>query len=132
MKILFGKTALARGADYDEMPIDLKITGDRGIQVLSTIRGASARAINRGNLTTSIEFRVRKKHSTAEDAQQDAIEHASSIVTEPSQLTIITEPGNAIYWLNNAVISGIVSTSNGNISEHFYKIIGGNISESQG
>ena len=132
MKILFGEKALARGVDYGEMPIDFKITGDRGMQLLTSIRGTSACAINRGNLTTSIEFRLRKKHKTIEDAQQDAINHASSIETSPSQLTIITEPGNATYLLNNAVISGIVSTSNGNISEHFYKIIGGNISESQG
>ena len=131
MKILFGETELARGNEYGEVPLELKISGNREVQILSTIRGRASKALDRGNLVTSVEFRIRRKHATVEDAQKDTINYASSIDTSPSTLTIISEPGNTTYLLDNAVISGVVSSSSGNISEHFYKIIGGAISEEQ-
>jgi hypothetical protein len=127
MKISFGDISLASGIEYGEMPIDFKILGQRAVQVLSTVRGDEVKAIDRGNLNTRIEFRVRKKHDNAESAQNYAIRHASELRNLQSDLTIVGEPGNVPYCLKNAVVSSVESTSNGNTSEHFYKIIGGAI-----
>jgi hypothetical protein len=125
MKIFFGDINLASGIEYGETPIDFKIFGQRAIQVLSTIRGEEAKAIDRGNLTTRLEFRVRKKHDTAEAAQNYAMRHASELRDLQTDLTIVGEPSNTTYYLKNAVIASVESVSSGNVSEHFYKIVGG-------
>jgi hypothetical protein len=132
MKITFGNTILANGIDGNEMPIDFKIFEQRSIQITSTIRGEAVRAIDRGNCHTRIEFRIRKKHTSAEAAQNYILSHSSGLHDLETGLTIIGEPSGAIYHLNHAVISHIESTSNGNTSEHFYRITGGNITHSGG
>ncbi|MDR0418074.1 MAG: hypothetical protein LBH08_01385 [Puniceicoccales bacterium] len=125
MKISFGNINLANGIEYGETPIDFKIFGQRAIQIMETVRSNEARAVDRGNLTTRIEFRVRKKHDTVEAAQNYAIRHASELRDLQTDLTIVGEPSNTTYYLKNAVVSSVESTGNGNVSEHFYKIIGG-------
>jgi hypothetical protein len=125
MKISFGDINLANGIEYGETPIDFKIFGQRAIQMLATVRSNEAKAVDRGNLTTRIEFRVRKKHDTAEAAQNYAIRHASELRDLQTELTIVGKPSNTTYCLKNAVVSSVESTGNGNVSEHFYKIIGG-------
>jgi hypothetical protein len=125
MKISFGDIILASGIQFGETPIDFRVFGQRAIQTMATVRGSEAKAVDRGNLNTLIEFRVRKKHDSAESAQDYAVRHASELRDLATDLTIVGEPNNAIYYLRNAVLSSIESTSNGNTSEHFYKIIGG-------
>jgi hypothetical protein len=132
MKIFFGDINLASGIEYGETPIDFKIFGQRTIQVLSTIRGDEAKAVDRGNLTTRLEFRVRKKHDTTESAQNYAMRHASELRDLQTDLTIIGEPSNTTYYLKNAVISSVESVSSGNVSEHFYKIMGGAVTLAEG
>jgi hypothetical protein len=132
MKISFGDISLASGIEYGEMPIDFRIFGQRAVQVLSTIRGDEVKAVDRGNLNTRIEFRVRKKHDNTESAQNYTIRHASELRDLQSDLTIVGEPSNAAYYMRNAVISSVESSSNGNTSEHFYKIIGGAIVDAPG
>ncbi|MDR1434892.1 MAG: hypothetical protein LBI77_00605 [Puniceicoccales bacterium] len=128
MKISFGDIILANGIQFGETPIDFRVFGQRAMQMVSTVRGGEAKAVDRGNLNTLIEFRVRKKHDTAESAQDYAVRHASELRNLSTDLTIVGEPSNAIYYLKNAVLSSIESTSKGNTSEHFYKIIGGTVS----
>jgi hypothetical protein len=132
MRIFFGDINLASGIEYGETPIDFKIFGQRAIQMLSTIRGDEAKAVDRGNLTTRLEFRVRKKHDTAEAAQDYAIRHASELRDLETDLTIVGEPSNTTYYLKNAVVSSVESTGNGNVSEHFYKIVGGAVTLAEG
>jgi hypothetical protein len=132
MEIFLGDIHLANGIEYGEMPIDFKVFGQRTIQLLSTIRGNEAKAIDRGNLTTRLEFRVRKKHDTAEAAQHYVIRHASELRDLQTDLTIVGEPSNMTYYLKNAVISSVESSSNGNVSEHFYKIVGGAVTLAEG
>jgi hypothetical protein len=127
MKIAFGDISLAGGVTYGETPIDFKIFGQRSIQFVETIRAAETKAIDRGNLGTRIEFRVRKKHDTTEDAQIYALHHASELHDLETTLTITAEPSNRIYFLTHAVIMGVESGSNGNVSEHFYRIVGGTV-----
>ncbi|MDR1906827.1 MAG: hypothetical protein LBQ03_01225 [Puniceicoccales bacterium] len=125
MKISFGNINLASGIGYGETPIDFKVFGQRAIQLMSTIRGDEAKAVDRGNLTTRIEFRVRKKHDTVEAAQNYAVRHASELRDLQTDLTIVGEPSNTAYCLKNAVVSSVESMGNGTVSEHFYKIVGG-------
>ncbi|MDR2812394.1 MAG: hypothetical protein LBB05_01200 [Puniceicoccales bacterium] len=132
MKIFFGDISLVGGIECGETPIDFKVLGQRTIQMLSTIRGSEAKAVDRGNLTTRLEFRVRKKHGTAEIAQHYAIRHASELRNLQSDLTIVGEPSNTTYCLKNAVVSSVESVSNGNVSEHFYKIVGGAVALEEG
>jgi hypothetical protein len=127
MKIAFGDINLANGIEYGETPIDFKIFEQRAVQMISAIRGDEVKAVDRGNHNTRIEFRVRKKHDNSEAAQDYTIRHASELHNLQTNLTILGEPSNTPYYLHNAVIASVESTSNGNISEHFYKIIGGAI-----
>jgi hypothetical protein len=127
MKIAFGEISLAGGVSYGETPIDFKIFGQRSMQLIETIRAAEAKAIDRGNLSTRIEFRVRKKHDTTEDAQIYALSHASELHDLETTLTITAEPSNRIYLLPHAVMERVESDSNGNVSEHFYRIVGGTV-----
>ncbi|MDR1906602.1 MAG: hypothetical protein LBQ03_00005, partial [Puniceicoccales bacterium] len=60
MKIFFGNLNLANGIEYGETPIDFKVFGQHAIQLTSMIRGDEAKAVDRVNLTTRIEFHVRK------------------------------------------------------------------------
>jgi hypothetical protein len=132
MKIFFGNINLASGIEYGETPIDFKIFGQRAVQMLLTIRGDEAKAVDRGNLTTRLEFRVRKKHDTVEAAQNYAIRHASELRDLQIDLTIVGEPSNTAYWLKHAVVSSVESVSNGSVSEHFYKIVGGAVTLAEG
>ncbi|UPA28288.1 MAG: hypothetical protein LW808_003215 [Verrucomicrobiota bacterium] len=127
MKIIWGEWELARGAAYGEVPQDLKISGQRSVQLLTTVRGETSKALNRGNLLMNLEFRVRKKHPTAEIAQEDALRHASELKTETANLMLVGESGKTTFQLKDAVIANIISSSNGNIAEHFYKIVGGRV-----
>jgi hypothetical protein len=87
------------------------------------------KAVDRGNLNTRIEFCVRKQHDSAEGAQNYAIRHASELRDLQSDLTIVGEPSNATYYLRNAVVASVESSSNGSTSEHCYKIVGGAVTD---
>ncbi|MDR2807187.1 MAG: hypothetical protein LBB11_03460 [Puniceicoccales bacterium] len=129
MKISFGDVSLARGIEFGETPMDFKVFGQHATQIISTIRGDEVKAIDRGNLTTRIEFRVRKKHKNAEAAQDYMVRHAAELRDLQTDLTIVGEPSHTIYYLKNAVMSSVESSSNTNTSEHFYKILGGAIAD---
>jgi hypothetical protein len=60
-----------------------------------------------------------------EEAQAYAIQHAASLANLPSTLVITEEPSQDTYSLNDAVISEVQSVSDGVVSSHAYKIIGG-------
>jgi hypothetical protein len=127
MRIFFGDINLASGIEYGEAPIDFRLLGQRSVQLLTTIRGDEAKAVDRGNMTMRLEFRVRKRHDTAEAAQDYVIRHASKLRDLETDLTMVNEPGNTEFYLKNAVLHSVESMSNGNVSEHFYKIVGGAI-----
>lgn len=129
MKILLGTTSLVRGEAFGEYPIGLKISGQRTVQVLSALRGQEIRALDRGNLKTVIEFRVRKKHKTAEEAQIYALKQATELNGLQDTFLLESEPSHLTYSLKNAVVTEVISTSNGNTSEHAYRITGGSVSE---
>lgn len=128
MKITLGTWELARGVAYGEDPLELKVSGQRSVQLLTTVGGDVSKAVNRGNLVTHLEFRVRKKHPTAELAEEDALRHASELQTKASELTLMSESEKMVFSLKNAVVTSITSSSYGNIAEHFYKIVGGQMS----
>jgi hypothetical protein len=60
MKISFGSLSLADGLEFCESPYDLKIQGQRQIQIAESIRGGEVKTFDRGNLQTHITFKVKK------------------------------------------------------------------------
>ncbi|MDR1458582.1 MAG: hypothetical protein LBI37_03630 [Puniceicoccales bacterium] len=127
MKISFGSMVLAAGNDAKENPFDLKIFGQRNVQIAETVRGTEAKAIDRGNLQITIEFKVSKKYDSVESAQIHSLKHSSELTGLQSYLTLIGEPSNTTYYMHNAVLVTVQSSASGNTSLHYYKITGGRI-----
>jgi hypothetical protein len=125
MKITMGTIILAGGNVANERPYDLKISNSRQVQIASALRAISVRGFDRGNQQTTLEFKVLKSHSSVEEAQAYAIQHAASLTNLPSTLVITEEPSQDTYSLNDAVISEVQSVSDGVVSSHAYKITGG-------
>ena len=126
MKISIGTVILAGGAAVDEQPYDFSISNTRLIQMANTIRGETTQGFDRGNQRTSLEFRVVKRHESAEAAETFVIEHAAQLKNLGTDLVITEEPSQQMYTLNDAVISTVECSFEGIASFHFYKIIGGN------
>ena len=126
MKISIGTVELARGSDYNEQPYDFVINHVRQIQVPNILRAVSAKNYDRGNISTTLEFKVSRRHKDVESAQMYIIQHLSILSNLSSTLTLTEEPSLTSYSLVNAVISKTSSFCEGAISTHFYKITGGN------
>ncbi|MDR1457879.1 MAG: hypothetical protein LBI47_03465, partial [Puniceicoccales bacterium] len=116
MKITIGTIILAGGNVVNEQPYDLKINNSRQVQIASALRAISVRGFDRGNQQTTLEFKVSKRHSSVEEAQAYAIQHAASLTNLPSTLVITEEPSQDTYSLNDAVISEVQSISDGVVS----------------
>ncbi|MDR0351773.1 MAG: hypothetical protein LBH49_04015 [Puniceicoccales bacterium] len=127
MKISFGTVVLAAGNEAKENPFDLKISGQRNVQIAETVRGTEVKAIDRGNLQIIIEFKVTKKYDSEESAQIHSLKHSSELTGLQSYLTLTGEPSNNTYYMHNAVLVTVQSSSNGNTLLHHYKITGGRI-----
>ncbi|MDR1890665.1 MAG: hypothetical protein LBQ23_00565 [Puniceicoccales bacterium] len=125
MKITIGTVTLAGGNVSNEQPYDLQINNSRQTQIASAMRAAAIRGFDRGNQQTTLEFKVSKRHSSVEEAQAYAIQHAASLTNLSSTLVITEEPSQDTYSLNDVVISEVQSVSDGVVSTHAYKIIGG-------
>jgi hypothetical protein len=129
MKISIGVVVLAGGISSNEQPYDFVISNSRQAQIVSTVRASTARGFDRGNQRTILEFKVSKKHNSVEEAQAYVMQHAASLQNLETTLTVIGEPSQDIYSLGDAVIKEVRSTSDGIVSTHAYKIIGGNFSK---
>ncbi|MDR2735756.1 MAG: hypothetical protein LBB20_02885 [Puniceicoccales bacterium] len=132
MKISFGTIVLAAGDNARENPFDLKISGQRNVQIAETVRGTEVKAIDRGNLQITIEFKVMKKYDSVESAQINSLEHSSELTGLQSYLTLVGEPSNNTYYMHNAVLVTVQSSANGNTALHYYKITGGRITNGIG
>jgi len=130
MKIAFGSISLAAGLEFGESPYDLKIQGQRQVQIAERLRGREVWAYDRGNLQTQISFRVKRKHDSAEGAQAYALSHAASLAQQSGPLLITGEPGGAHYTLSDASVTRVESSSFHNVSLHSYQIVGGKFSAS--
>ena len=131
MKIFLGELVLVGGAELNEEPINLKITSNRLVQTIYTLRADNAQPVDRGNVVVQIEFRVRRKHKSIEDAQIYTISRTSELNQLVSTLTVMPEPDGQAFYLQNATIQNTEFSLNGNISECFYKIVGGNLANEQ-
>lgn len=127
MKIFLGEIVLAAGTAIGEEPLDLKIFSSRLVQTVYALRSDTSQPLDRGNITIRIEFRVRKKHRSIAEAQEYVIEQNSLLNQLNSTLTLIPEPKGTVFCLKDAVIQSTECSLNGNTSECFYKIIGGNL-----
>ncbi|MDR1433085.1 MAG: hypothetical protein LBI61_01955 [Puniceicoccales bacterium] len=129
MKISMGTVVLVAGDSSNERAYDFKITNTRQIQIATAVRSATARGFDRGNQQTTVEFRVSKRHDSAQKAQKYVLQHAALLKNLSPTLTIAVEPSQEIYALSDAAIGDVQSESEGVVSLHFYKIIGGNFAK---
>ncbi|MDR1414145.1 MAG: hypothetical protein LBI56_04420 [Puniceicoccales bacterium] len=125
MKISVGEIILARGDVADEHPYDFKLSNIRQIQIAMAMRAGAVRGFDRGNLQTTVEFKVSRRHESVGEAQTFVLQHAASLNGVASTLAIVEEPSGNVYLLNDIVIGEVQSGSEGVVSVHFYKIIGG-------
>jgi hypothetical protein len=129
MIISIGTVILAAGNSENERPYALRVNNSRQFQTATAVGADTVRNFDRGNQQTTVEFRVSKKHSSVEEAQAYVLKHAASLKNLSPVLTITAEPSGDIYSLGDAIIGDVQSQSNGIVSSHFYKIIGGNFSK---
>ena len=127
MKIFFGDIVLAGGEDLDESPKDFKVATTRVVQNVNEIRSANARSIDRGNVQNVIEFIVKRKYKSIDDAQMSIFLHSSQIQNLETNMTIFVENIDKKYILHDAVIQSSTCEMIGNTAEYFYKIIGGDL-----
>jgi hypothetical protein len=127
MKIEIGQVVLAGGNSIGEYPYDFKISNERSVQIAPTVRATAAKCYDRKNQRTTIEFRVAKRHKSADEAHAYVISHAASLNDfQGSALKITVEPSQVAYSLDSAAIAEVQSISDGIVSIHSYRIIGGN------
>lgn len=129
MKISMGTVVLIAGDAANERAYDFKITNTRQIQIATGVRSVTVKGFDRGNQQTTVEFRVSKRHDSAQKAQEYVLQHAASLKNLSPTLTITVEPSQETYALGDAAIGDVQSESEGIVSSHFYKIVGGNFTK---
>ncbi|MDR1414074.1 MAG: hypothetical protein LBI56_04030 [Puniceicoccales bacterium] len=125
MRISLGTIVLAKGNIADEQPYDFKLTNARQVQIAAALRADAVKGFDRGNRQTTLEFKVSRRHESAEEAQMHVLQHAASLNGAHSSLLIVAEPSGDAYLLNDVAVGEVQSASEDIISTHFYKIIGG-------
>jgi hypothetical protein len=129
MKFSMGSTILAGGNSVGEQPYDLMINNSRQFQIATAMRADAVKNFDRGNQQTTVEFKVSKRHFTVEEALAYVLQLGTSLKDLPTTLTIVEEPSQDAYSLSDAVIVDVQSCSNGIVSSHSYRIIGGNFTK---
>jgi hypothetical protein len=97
MKITIGTITLAGGNASNEQSYDLQINDSRQTQIPSDMRATPIRGFDRGNQQMTFELRVSKRHSSVEEAQAYAIQHAASLTNLSSTLVITEESSQDTY-----------------------------------
>ncbi|MDR0679731.1 MAG: hypothetical protein LBF42_01690 [Puniceicoccales bacterium] len=131
MKILIGDIVLASGVEAHESPYDVSIRSEREVQIVETLRSNVAKSYDRGNQRTTISFKVARRHSSIEDAQQFVLSHGAALVNLATALTVIEEPSGDEFVLSDASVAAVQSSSSGSASIHEYRVVGGNFSKIQ-
>jgi hypothetical protein len=121
-----GPITLAGGNSAGEQPYDLRIGNTRRTQIAAGMRAEAIRGFDRGNQRTTLEFKVSRRHGSAEEAQVYAVVHAASLKNLGNTLSLTMESSGDVYVLEDAVIGEVQSTADGIVSIHSYGIVGGN------
>lgn len=128
MKIVFENTVLARGIDFFESPIHLRVRGSREIQKMLRLRADAVKMLDRGNLETWIGFDLVRRHDSEENAAAHALAHASELEGCYGSALFIEESGEkTTLRLNDACIKRIESEAHGITTRHSYELMGGKL-----
>jgi hypothetical protein len=124
-----GSAVLAGGNSVNEQPYDLRISNGRQVQIATAMRTGAIRSFDRGNQRTTLEFKVSKRHGSAEEAQTYALAHAASLKNLGTTLSMVLEHSQDVYVLEDATIVEVRSMADGIVSSHSYEIVGGNFTK---
>lgn len=125
MKIVFDHIELARGNSHCENPIDLKIRGQKELQLATLLRAEEVRVFDRGNLRTLITFKVIRKHANKEESESFVLQHAAVLAAAQGRaLFFLEDQDKRSFILNDASVRQIDSQSEGVTSFHTYEIVG--------
>lgn len=136
MKIVFspstgGKITLASGGK--QSPQNLRINGQRVVQIAEYPRATSAEPFARKNHRTTVTFTVTQEYSDL-DVAGAAVVEAHGVSYERGSLLIIAQGQagtSANRWVTKAVIQTIDVQQRGIAVDKSYTIIGGAISTSE-
>jgi hypothetical protein len=92
MKITTGTITRVGGKVPNEQPYDLRINNSRQTQIASAMRAPAIRGSDRGNQETTMQCEVLNGHSSMEEVQADAVQHAASLTNLSSALVVTEEP----------------------------------------
>ncbi len=128
MKIYLGDYLIARGRAYKEEPLDLKINGERNIQITHLLHSKEAKVYDRGNLKNRIEFKVPHKHKNLEAALKYALTHSTNLGEYIAYLRFIIEENEPIELIMpNCVVERLQCEILGITTLHVYHLVGGSI-----
>jgi hypothetical protein len=127
MKIFIANYMLAGGEELDQVPFDVELFVEARTQIAETLRAPAAVAFNRGNRTTRLSFRVRRKFPSIQQAMEFLLTHATGLASISGDVTVVSEnaPSPRSYRLSGAAIRRIQGNQQGCSTTHGYEIIGG-------
>lgn len=128
MKVLFEDKVLARGLEFHESPIRLRVLGNREIQKMLRLRAGAVKTVDRGNHETSIRFDLTRRHCSEEDAAMHVLEHASALEGCRGVVLFTHEgEGKTTLRLSDACVKRIESEVSGITTRHSYELVGGTL-----
>lgn len=136
MRILFssrtgGKLTLAAGGK--QSPQNLRINGQRLVQIATYPRAESAEPLARKNHQTTVTFTVTEEYGDLDQAGVAVIE-AQGVTKERGSLLLIPKGqsgASANRWITKAVIQAVDAQQRGVAVDKSYTIIGGEMSTSE-
>jgi hypothetical protein len=136
MKIIFtpstgSKATLAAGGK--RAPQNLRVNGQRVLQIATFPRASSAEVLPRKNHQTTVTFSVTEEYADL-DAAGAAVFEAQLLSKERGTLLIICQgqQGNVSNrYIGKAVIQAIDATQRGIAVDKSYTIVGGDVSTSE-
>src|SRR5690349_12616725 len=136
MQIVFipssgGKLMLARGGN--QSPQNLRINGQRLVQIAEYPRADDAEPFARKNHRTTVSFTVTESYAEL-DAAGAAVVECQGLSRERGKLLIIAQGQNGTTsnrWIMKAVIQSIDAQQRGIAVDKSYTIVGGGMSSSE-
>jgi hypothetical protein len=105
---------------------ELKVNGQRAIDVQSFLRAANVGCFQRGNKVCRISFAVTRKHETLLEAQNYVLKQSSDIPTTGAVKIVSFNPGGeeAVWYLRDGFLESHDSNMIGVTTFHNYALVG--------
>lgn len=128
MKIMIESITLIRGNKFCEDPEDLKIQGQKELQVVPLLRAQEVQVFDRGNSKITVTFKVAHQHQSADEALVYIMKHTADVSAVHGNATFeLEDTKGSIFRLINASVRQVTSYFAGLTSYHSYELIGSKI-----